>query len=174
MRGSILAAALAACVLAAGASAQAQAQVPPNPLPPGEGHDIVAVACTQCHGPNAFTQLREGAEGWRFQVYDMILRGAQLSPADIDPAVNYLATNFGPGINVPPPMMQVTLPDGPGKDFVASHCSVCHGLDRVASAKRPAAEWDRIIRRMIFLGAPVSDDEAKTVATYLDANFSTK
>jgi mono/diheme cytochrome c family protein len=174
MRCSVLAAAVAACVVVLGASAQAQQPAPPNPLPPGEGHDIVAVACTQCHGPNAFAQLREGANAWRAQVYDMILRGAQISPTDIDPAVNYLATNFGPGINVPPPMMQVTLPDGPGKDFVESHCSVCHGLDRVAAAKRTPDQWNRIIHRMIFLGAPVSDDEVKTVSTYLDANFSAK
>ena len=173
MRRILFAGAVAASVLFLGAPSEAQ-QPAPNPLPPGEGHDIVAVACTQCHGPNAFAQLREGAEGWRFQVYDMILRGAQIQPSDIDAVVNYLAANFGPGINVPPPLMQVTLPDGQGKDVVESRCSVCHGLDRVASAKRAPAEWDRIVHRMIFLGAPVSGDDTKTITAYLDAQFGTK
>jgi mono/diheme cytochrome c family protein len=170
---SLFAAAIAGAVLAQAAPALAQ-QPGPNPLPPGEGHDLVAVACTQCHGPNAFAQLREGPDAWRFQVYDMILRGAQVQPQDIEPVVTYLATNFGPGINVPVPVTQVTLPDGPGKDLVESHCSVCHGLDRVAAAKRAPAEWDGIIRRMVFLGAPVSGDEAKTITAYLDAQFSAK
>ena len=31
-----------------------------------------------------------------------------------------------------------------------------------------------ILQRMIFLGAPVSGDEAKTITAYLDTNFSTK
>jgi hypothetical protein len=88
--------------------------------------------------------------------------------------VTYLATNFGPGINVPPPVAQVTLPDGPGKELVETRCAVCHGLDRATSAKRAPAEWDGIVRRMIFLGAPVSGDEAKTITAYLDATFGAK
>jgi mono/diheme cytochrome c family protein len=169
----LFAGALALAVLAQAAPSHAQQQGA-NPLPPGAGRDIVAVACTQCHGPNAFTQLREGRDAWRFQVYDMILRGAQVQPSDIGPVVNYLATNFGPGVNVPPPMVQVSLPDGPGKDLVETRCALCHGLDRVASAKRAPAEWDAIMRRMIFLGAPVSGDEAKTITSYLDDRFGTK
>lgn len=166
----LFAGAIAFSVLGQAAPSHAQQQGA-NPLPPGEGRDIVAVACTQCHGPNAFAQLREGAEAWRFQVYDMILRGAQLTPPEVDKAVEYLATNFGPGINVPPPTIQVTLPDAPGKDLVATRCAVCHGLDRVATAKRSNREWGAIVARMIFLGAPLSADEAKTVASYLEAKF---
>jgi mono/diheme cytochrome c family protein len=170
---SLFAGAIAWAVLAQAAPCHAQQQGP-NPLPPGEGRDIVAVACTQCHGPNAFAQLREGPDAWRFQVYDMILRGAQVQPSEIEPAVNYLATNFGPGINLPPTTVQVSLPDGPGKDLVEQRCVLCHGLDRATSAKRAPAEWDRILRRMVFLGAPVSADEVKTITTYLGANFGAK
>jgi mono/diheme cytochrome c family protein len=68
-----------------------------NPLPPGPGRDIVAVACWQCHGLNAFTWLRQGEQAWRHQVYDMILRGTQISPSEINTVVTYLTTNFGPG-----------------------------------------------------------------------------
>lgn len=165
--------ALACAVLAHATPSIAQQQAP-NPLPAGEGRDIVAVACTQCHGVKAFMQLREGQDAWRFQVYDMILRGAQVQPSDIEPVVTYLVTNFGPGINVPPPTRQISLPDGAGKEAVESHCSVCHGLDRVASARRSPAEWDRIVARMIFLGAPVSGDEAKTIAAYLKTKIAAK
>jgi mono/diheme cytochrome c family protein len=170
MRTLFLGAALSAA-LALPALAQQQG---PNPLPPGEGHDVVAVACTQCHGPSAFAQLREGPDAWRNQVYDMILRGAQVQPSELDAVVNYLATNFGPGVNVPPPMSQATLPDGPGKDLVASHCAVCHGLDRLTDTKRSPAQWQSIVSRMIFFGAPVSGDDEKTITTYLDSQLAAK
>ncbi|HUK59800.1 MAG TPA: hypothetical protein VLV50_11260 [Stellaceae bacterium] len=161
-------AALAASLVAAAAAAQQ-----PAPLPPGEGHDVVAVACTQCHAPSAFMQLRMGQDAWRLQVYDMILRGAQVGPGDIDKAVEYLATNFGPGINVPQGA-PVTLPDGAGKDVVAKNCVLCHGLDRIADTKRSAGQWDAIVARMVAIGAPLSADDRKQVTGYLDSAFVAK
>jgi mono/diheme cytochrome c family protein len=171
MRKLLLLAAAAAFTQAAPAFAQ---QPPANLLPPGDGRDVVAVACTQCHGPNVFAQLREGPNGWRFQVYDMILRGAQVQPADIDKVVTYLSASFGPGVNVPPPVHPVTLPDGTGKDVVEANCSVCHGLDRVAAAKRAPDQWTAIVHRMVFLGAPVSGKDEQTVIAYLQSKFSEK
>ena len=162
----VLAGALAAAALAA--SLPAMAQQAQNPMPPGEGRDIVAVACTQCHAPSAFAQLREGPDAWRSQVYDMILRGAQVGPDDIDKVVGYLSASYGPGVNVPEGRA-ATLPDGPGKDLVASHCAVCHGLDRITETKRTSREWDGILARMVFLGAPVSGDDAKIIKGYLDS-----
>ena len=169
---SLFALALGCAVLAQAAPSHAQQQGT-NPLPPGEGRDIVAAACTQCHGPNAYTQLRQGPDAWRFLVYDMILRGAQVQPSEIRPVVDYLATNFGPGINVPPPVVQISLPEGKGKDLVAQRCGLCHGLDRAAGTKRARAEWDAIMSRMIFLGTPVSGDEAKIITSYLRDKLGT-
>jgi mono/diheme cytochrome c family protein len=170
---SLFAGALALAVLALASPSHAQQQGA-NPLPPGEGRDIVAAACVQCHGPNVFVQLRQGPEAWRFLVYDMVLRGAQVQPSEIQPVVNYLVTNFGPGNNVPPAMVQVSLPDGGGKSLVEQRCALCHGLDRAAGTRRGRAEWDRIMSRMIFLGAPVSSDEAKTITSYLHDKLGTK
>jgi mono/diheme cytochrome c family protein len=165
---STLAIALAALALASPCHAQ-QA-----PLPPGEGRDMVAAACTQCHGPSLFTQLRQGPDAWRFLVYDMVLRGAQVQPAEVEPFVNYLVANFGPGNNVPPPMAQISLPEGGGKTLVEQRCALCHGLDRAAGTRRARAEWDAILARMIFLGLPLSADEAKTITSYLHDKLGTK
>ncbi|HEX9464546.1 MAG TPA: hypothetical protein VGB82_18260 [Alphaproteobacteria bacterium] len=163
------AAALAAIAFLHAAAGQAQ-QPGPGALPPGEGREIVAVACTQCHAPAAFAQLRQGPDAWRYQVYDMILRGAQVQPSEIDPVVTYLAANFGPGINLPP-SRPVSLPDGQGKDLVEARCAVCHGLDRIALSKRSPAEWKGILQRMTFLGATAAPDEAQTMAAYLTDKF---
>ena len=165
-----LAGALAAASLLA--AAPVLAQQPANALPPGEGRELVIAACTQCHGTGVFTQLRVGPEGWRFQVYDMILRGAQLGPADIDPAVNYLAANFGPGINLPPPLFAATLPAGEGRELVEQRCSACHGMDRLVAASRSPREWDAIVARMSFLGALSSREEAARIASYLKSRLA--
>src|SRR5262249_16816723 len=102
MMRTITAAALALCAsvlaLAPAGLAQEGRTAGPKALPAGPGHDIVAVACSQCHGLNAFTWLRQGDQAWRHQVYDMILRGSQISPSEIDTVVTYLTTNFGPGV----------------------------------------------------------------------------
>jgi mono/diheme cytochrome c family protein len=169
----LLAGAFAAAVLAA--AAPVRAQQPPAPqLPPGDGHDLVAQTCTTCHGLNTVLQLRESADGWRSLVDYMVLHGAPLTQDQETQAVNYLATNFGPGVNLPQATSAVTLPDGPGKDLVANNCVVCHGLDRIAAAKRTPSDWNSVLSRMQFMGAPVSADDKRTIAAYLDKNFGAK
>jgi mono/diheme cytochrome c family protein len=148
------------------------AQQPGNALPPGDGHDIVAVACSQCHGLNAITQLREGPQAWRHEIYDMIERGAQIAPSEMDKAVDYLATNFGPGVAFPGQTpAQVTLPAGQGKEIVEGACALCHGVDRAVAAKRSKSQWEKILARMVYFGAPLSTDQAKIAVDYLSANF---
>ena len=89
---------LAALTLAA---APAPAQ-PANPLPPGDGRDIVASACTQCHPLTVILAMRDGPVGWKRHVYTMVMKGAQLTPHDADTLLAYLDANFGPGQRMPP------------------------------------------------------------------------
>jgi len=143
-----------------------------NGLPPGDGRDIVAATCSQCHSLNAITQLREGPAAWRHQVFDMVERGAQVSPSEIDVVVNYLTMHFGPGIPFPGATpAHVTLPAGGGQAIVETRCSLCHGVDRVVTVKRTPAQWNKIVARMVYLGAPLTPDQSKTVLDYLSANF---
>jgi cytochrome c5 len=169
IRGPLAVVAAIGALAAVPAAAQQQRHA--SPFPPGDGRQIVAVACTQCHAPSAFTGLREDANAWRQQVYDMVLRGAQVGPGDIDTVVNYLAINFGPGIDVPPPVREVTLPDGPGRDLVEKDCVLCHGLDRVAAVKRSPIGWSDVLKRMEFYGAPVSGRDEQTIMAYLESKF---
>jgi hypothetical protein len=116
----------------------------PDPLPPGDGHDLVAVACSQCHFLTTIAKIRDGAPGWRLYVNNMVLRGAQLTPAEVDKVVDYLALNLGPGINLPP-SKPVTLPAGDGKQLVETRCGLCHDLERVVTAPRRKADWPVIV-----------------------------
>jgi cytochrome c5 len=142
-----------------------------NPLPPGEGRDLVAAVCSQCHYLGTIAKIRDGAAGWRVYVDNMVLRGAQLSEPEIDTVVKYLALNLGPGMNLPP-AKPVTLPDGAGKHLVETECSVCHDLERVAVVKRDQRAWPAIVADMVAWGAPATPGEAKTIADYLATNFS--
>jgi cytochrome c5 len=142
----------------------------PDPLPAGDGHDLVAVACSQCHFLTTIAKIRDGAPGWRLYVNNMVLRGAQLTPAEADKVVDYLALNLGPGINLPP-VKAVTLPAGDGKQLVETRCGLCHDLERVVTAPRRKADWPVIVANMAERGAPVTADEAKAISSYLAANF---
>jgi len=152
-----------------------RAQQDASPLPAGDGRDIVAATCSQCHALTAITHLREGSQAWRHQVYDMIGRGAQVSPAEIDVVVKYLTTNFGPGIPFPGQTPSaVHLIEAPGSTLVSSKCILCHGVDRVVAVNRPRAQWTAVVARMAYLGAPITPDQSKAVVDYLSTNYAPK
>jgi hypothetical protein len=68
----------------------------------------------------------------------------------------------------------VTLKQVPGLDKVEGNCAACHSLDyiKMNSPFLNAAGWDAEVTKMIkSFGAPIPDDEAKTIADYLKANY---
>jgi cytochrome c5 len=164
----ILTLAFALALTAAAAPARAQQRV--DPLPAGDGHDLVAVACSQCHYLGTIAKIRDGAPGWRRYVDNMVLRGAQLTKPEVETVVAYLARNLGPGMNLPP-AKPVALPDGQGRDLVAERCALCHDLERIVAVKRRKQAWPVIVADMVAQGAPATTEEAKTISDYLDANF---
>ena len=155
-----------AFALTAATPANAQGQQ----LPQGEGRDLVAVACTQCHALAPILVGREGVAGWRRHVHNMVLRGAQLTPSEADTVIRYLAANFGPG-NAPPAKVAVTLPAGAGKELVETRCAACHDLERITIVKRPRQHWPAIVANMVDRGATATPEEARTIAAYLAAQF---
>jgi len=159
--------------LSLAAAAPLRAQTAPA-LPPGEGRDIVAVACTQCHGLNTIVQIRDGAAGWRQFVNYMIMKGAQMSDREADTVVQYLTASFGP--NSPPaagaaPAVLAPLPSGIGKELVEARCVTCHDLLRIVTARRPRSDWDGIVANMIDRGAAATADERQTIVAYLATQF---
>ena len=143
-----------------------------NGAPPGPGRETFVNACSMCHSLTVITHVRWGKEAWRHQVYDMVQRGAQVSPAEMDTLVNYLVTNFGPG--VPFPGQTPSHPNlimAPGSDLVATRCTLCHSADRVTEAKRSPGQWNAIVAKMIFFGAPLTAPQVKTVVDYLNTHY---
>jgi cytochrome c5 len=163
---------IAAIAIAITAAGPAHAQgAPPRPLPPGEGRDLLATACTQCHNLSIIVSMRDGSAGWRRHVYNMVTRGAQLTSPEAEAVIGYLAANFGPG-STSATAATVALPAGPGKELVESRCTACHDLERVAVAKRQKGDWAALVANMVGRGAAASPDEAKAITSYLMAHFS--
>jgi hypothetical protein len=96
LRAAALGVAAIGLVAIAGAGPAHAQGAQPRPLPPGEGRDLLATACTQCHNLSIIVSMRDGAPGWRRHVYNMVTRGAQLTSSEAEAVIGYLAANFGP------------------------------------------------------------------------------
>jgi cytochrome c5 len=115
--------------------------------------------------------MREGAQGWKRHVYNMVTRGAQLNAREADTVVAYLAANFGPTATPAASAAAVTLPGGPGKDLVEARCTACHDLERVAVIKRQKADWPALVANMVGRGAVATPDEVQAITSYLVSHF---
>jgi cytochrome c5 len=61
---------------------------------------------------------------------------------------------------------------GNAKRLFEMKCSACHGLDRATSQRKTSQEWERTVLRMKdSLGAPLTDQEARTIIEYLSKNY---
>ena len=170
MRRLVPALCAAALTFAAAVPARAQG-TPPAVLPAGDGRDMLATACSQCHTLAVIRSMREGPEGWKRHVYNMVTRGAQLTAREADTVIGYLATNFGPTAAPAAVVIKVTLPGGPGKELVETRCTACHDLERVATIKRQKADWPVLVANMVGRGAVATPEEAQTITSYLTAHF---
>jgi competence ComEA-like helix-hairpin-helix protein len=65
-------------------------------LPAGPGKEILQKSCTECHTLEAIPHLKYTKEKWQTLVYSMVDMGAEVSAAQIDVIVDYLAKNFSP------------------------------------------------------------------------------
>jgi cytochrome c5 len=162
------------------ACAQAYGQAPgasASALPAGAGKEIVAKACTQCHGLGLTVAMRDGRVGWQEMVDNMILRGAQVRPDEEKIAIDYLVENFGPGKGpmVSPLGAVLALADAPGKAVVESHCTYCHDAGRITGVKRSKDEWEATVKQMMhWSGTPATPEEIQTMTTYLTAQYGKK
>ena len=63
-------------------------------LPPGDGIEIIAVSCTQCHSLDRLAKVRLTAAEWENALYDMMARGAIVEADDLATVRKYLANNL--------------------------------------------------------------------------------
>jgi hypothetical protein len=71
------------------------------------------------------------------------------------------------------PVVQVPLKQGPGMDKASTLCTICHTLAYITmQPPLPKATWSAEVNKMIkVMGAPISEEDAKTIIDYLAANY---
>jgi putative heme-binding domain-containing protein len=122
-------------------------------LPAGTGSAEFQRICSSCHATNIVTNQRMTRAEWAGLVSDMVSRGAQGSPEDLDKVVGYLAANFGksgpspsaPAETSPPapvakeketPLSEAEL--SRAKELVqANKCLSCHRIGDAGSYLAP-------------------------------------
>ena len=66
-----------------------------------------------------------------------------------------------------------TLKPGAGVEVIRQQCTPCHSTDYIVTQPRGnAKQWDGVVTKMIkVFGAPVSDQDAKTIVEYLATQY---
>jgi len=158
-------------------------------LPEGGARNLVLATCTQCHSLGPIVLQRKTEKQWTTTVRDMIARGAQIAPDEIQPICDYLTKSFGPDsatqgaasdkAETPHGSGQAQgeqalinqFPQGPAKDIIVKSCVECHGLNRITTKRKDEAGWLASVKDMVRLGASLRPDDVTTVVAYLTKNF---
>ena len=71
------------------------------------------------------------------------------------------------------PVIQVDLKQGPGLDKTSTLCNICHSLDYITMQPPfSRAQWTGTVNKMVkVLGAPINDEDAKTIIEYLSMSY---
>jgi cytochrome c5 len=64
-----------------------------------------------------------------------------------------------------------SLPEGKGKELVASRCVICHDLNAALSIRTDAAGWTETVTRMVGNGAQIAPPDAAVIVAYLAEHF---
>lgn len=150
--------------------------------------NLVETACTQCHSLKPIKIIRDGYGGWKDYVHEMVLRGAQIHPDEVEAVVQYLVQNYGPGMTpmkmglLPPKAAisntwesdKISLPEGQGKTLVEGRCQICHDLGKIVALRRSKEDWQRITENMVTRGIPASTQEIEKIVSYLTRYLGTE
>lgn len=69
-------------------------------LPEGKGKAVFVTMCSNCHGLDQVTAVKNSKKQWTYVVDDMVSRGAEGSEEDVNSVISYLARNFGQPLNI--------------------------------------------------------------------------
>jgi mono/diheme cytochrome c family protein len=72
------------------------------------------------------------------------------------------------------PALAQQLPDGNGKELVATICASCHDLSPVTEGGFSKDDWELVIKSMREMGADIKPDQATILVNYLATNFPPK
>jgi mono/diheme cytochrome c family protein len=83
-------------ILCAAAACFSTSAVAQDLFPPGDGHELVAQNCVQCHAADVITNSGKSREDWAATVSTMVSMGAAIPSTETGKVVDYLAKSFPP------------------------------------------------------------------------------
>ena len=101
----------------------------PSQLPPGPGRDLVYATCQTCHGLEMLSESAGiGRDEWNSVLSSMQQYGLQVTSANREKILDYLATYLGPH---PPPSSPARAATAEpkaanGKALFEAQCATCH------------------------------------------------
>ena len=69
-------------------------------------------------------------------------------------------------------LQQGTLPDAPGRDVVERVCASCHATEYIIEPPQTVPAWKDTLELMKSYGAEASDEDWKTVTSYIVVNLA--
>jgi len=80
----------------------------------------------------------------------------------------------GETVTITLPADDARLASGPGVEVTQAQCRPCHSLDYVTmQPKGGSAQWQGVVTKMIkVFGAPINEQDAKTITEYLAAHYA--
>ncbi len=113
-----------------------------------QASDLTQRRCSKCHNLDRVVGARKDAQGWITTVDRMrAIPGADISEADAQTIISYLASQTQPKGSDTSPKMEVA------RALVDQRCGRCHSLDRVYKATETPDSWREIVTRMVGYAA---------------------
>ena len=71
------------------------------------------------------------------------------------------------------PEIKTTLKPGAGLVKTSRLCNICHSIDYITMQPPfPRAQWTATVNKMVkVMGAPINEEDAKTIIEYLSTNY---
>jgi cytochrome c553 len=136
-------------------------------LPEGKGVEIARDKCLSCHESDLIISQRLSRQGWTREVDKMVRWGANMTEAEKEALIDYLAAKFGPK------MAEAKNPAGEtrGKEIFENKCLGCHEADLTRQQRLSRQGWTREVEKMIRWGAMVTDAEKEPLIDFLFKSY---
>jgi cytochrome c2 len=117
-----------------------------EPSPLARGRALFEKKCDPCHSLERSLNVREDRAGWESVIRRMIVKGAKLDRAQVEPILGYLAA----------------------LSAFETRCSSCHDLERPLAAVKNPEQWQATVQRMAARKPGLlTDADAEAIVQYL-------
>ena len=69
-------------------------------------------------------------------------------------------------------LLEGKLPDEPARSVLQAKCLICHTGEYVTLQRLTPAQWQKTVEKMRKFGAPLTDEEVKSLSAYLGKHWT--